>query len=125
MSSYPAPGPHGMISSRTIERTPVWSSEGAYIGEIHSLLLDKRSGKAERVLVATTWFLGGIAAVVQLGWDQLTYSLDRHGYIAVLTRAELETLEHMALDASNRPVPLAALSGNDRTFNVGTIPVSL
>jgi len=45
---------HELISSRRIEGTPVYNQAGERLGEVHSVMLDKRSGQAAYVVMATS-----------------------------------------------------------------------
>ena len=101
---------HELISSRRIEGTPVYNRAGERLGEVHSIMLDKRSGQAAFVVMATAWFLGGTSRVVPLDWDQFEYSADQHGYVVAMTREEIDRCPAMALDDTDRPVADAAVN---------------
>jgi len=99
---------HELISSRRIEGTPVYNQAGERLGEVHSVMLDKRSGQAAYVVMATAWFLGGTARVVPLEWNKFDYSADRRGYVVTLARDEIDRYPAMALNEADRPVAEAA-----------------
>jgi hypothetical protein len=95
---------HALISSRRVEGTPVYDREGAKLGTIHSVMIEKRSGRVAYAVMSFGGFLGIGGRVHPMPWELLTYDVDRDGYSVELTREQLEKAPTMRLDEDDRPV---------------------
>jgi sporulation protein YlmC with PRC-barrel domain len=95
---------HALISSRRVEGTPVYDSNGDKLGTIHSIMIDKKSGRVAYAVLSAGGFLGLGGKVHPIPWELLTYDVDREGYVVELTREQLEKAPTMHLDADDRPV---------------------
>jgi uncharacterized protein YrrD len=49
---------HELISSRRVEGTPVYDRDGRKLGSIHSVMIEKRSGKVAYAVLSVGGFLG-------------------------------------------------------------------
>ncbi|HEV2079703.1 MAG TPA: PRC-barrel domain-containing protein [Allosphingosinicella sp.] len=94
---------HELISSRRVEGTPVYNRQNEKLGTIHSVMIDKRSG---RIAYALMWFGGflGIGGYVHpVPWDMLDYDVRRDGYVVDLPREKLNGAPTFRLDEAERP----------------------
>jgi hypothetical protein len=94
---------HELISSRRVEGTPVFNADEQRLGTIHSVMIDKRSGKVAYAVLSVGGFLGIGAHVHPVPWDVLTYDVDLDGYVVNLTREQLREAPTMRLDEADRP----------------------
>lgn len=94
---------HELISSRRVEGTPVYNRDDQRMGSIHSLMIDKHSGKVAYAVMSFGGFLGMREHVHPIPWDMLTYDLDRDAYAVDLTREQLRDAPTLNLDEADRP----------------------
>lgn len=94
---------HKLISSRRVEGTPVYNRQDEKLGTIHSIMIDKKSGKAAYAVMAFGGFLGLKSHVHPIPWEMLTYDASLDGYVVDLTREQLEDAPTMHLDETDRP----------------------
>lgn len=94
---------HELISSRRVEGTPVFGDGGRKLGAVHSVMIDKRSGKVAYAVVSFGGFLGIGSHVHPVPWDVLGYDVDLDGYVVNLTREQLEAAPTMRLGDADRP----------------------
>lgn len=80
---------HKLISSARVEGTPVYGEDGRKLGTIHCLMIDKVSGQVACAVMAFGGFLHMGESVRTIAWSQLTYDMDRHGYVVDLTREQI------------------------------------
>lgn len=96
---------HELISSERVEGTPVYGADGKKIGTVRSVMIHKVSGQvAYAVLVFGGGFLHRGEYVHTLPWDQLTYDMQRHGYVVELTREQIEAEPKIRLADTDRLV---------------------
>jgi hypothetical protein len=79
-----------LISSDKVEGTAVYDREGEKLGSIHSVMIDKISGKVGYAVMSFGGFLGMGDRYHPLPWDVLTYDTDQGGYVVNLDRSRLE-----------------------------------
>lgn len=94
---------HELISSRRVEGTAVYNRENERLGTIHSVMIEKRSGRVAYALLSFGGFLGLAGRVHPIPWEMLTYDIDRDGYVVDLTRDQLEHAPTLRLDEADRP----------------------
>ncbi len=94
---------HELISSRRVEGTAVYNGAEKRLGTIHSVMIDKRSGKVAYALLSFGGFLGIAGRVHPIPWEMLTYDVDLDGYKADLDRDQLENAPTLHLDDAERP----------------------
>jgi hypothetical protein len=94
---------HELISSRRVEGTAVYDPSGEKLGTIRSLMIMKRSGQVAYALLSLGGMLGLAPSVYPIPWSILRYDVDRDGYVAELTREQIERAPSMTLDAADRP----------------------
>jgi sporulation protein YlmC with PRC-barrel domain len=95
---------HKLISSRRVEGTPVYDKDGQKLGTVHSVMIEKVSGRVAYAVMAFGGFLGLGSHVHPVPWELLTYDVDRDGYVVDLSREQLEKAPAMRLDDDDRPV---------------------
>lgn len=94
---------HRLISTRRVEGTSVYNSEGERLGTVHSVMLDKASGRAAYAVMSFGGFLGLGKLAHPVPWEMLTYSEERDGYVVDLSREQLDKAPMFHLDESDRP----------------------
>ncbi|HYG29613.1 MAG TPA: PRC-barrel domain-containing protein [Allosphingosinicella sp.] len=95
---------HQLISSRRVEGTPVYNRAGEKLGTVHSVMIEKVSGRVAYAVMAFGGFLGLGSQVHPVPWELLTYDVDRDGYVVDLSRERLANAPAMHLDETDRPV---------------------
>jgi hypothetical protein len=94
---------HELISSRRVEGTPVFNADEKKLGTIHSVMLEKRTGKVAYAVLSIGGFLGIGSHVHPVPWDVLRYDVDLSGFVVNLTREQLQGAPTMRLDEADRP----------------------
>jgi PRC-barrel domain len=79
-----------LISSDKVEGTAVYNRGGEKLGSIHSVMIDKRSGKVAYAVMSFGGFLGIGDRYHPLPWNVLTYDSRQGGYVVDLDRSMLE-----------------------------------
>ena len=79
-----------LISSDKVEGTAVYDRRGEKLGSIHSLMIDKISGKVAYAVMSFGGFLGIGDRYHPLPWHVLTYDTGQGGYVVDLDRSKLE-----------------------------------
>jgi PRC-barrel domain len=80
----------GLISSDKVEGTAVYNRQGEKLGSIHSVMIDKSSGKVAYAVMSFGGFLGIGDRYHPLPWNVLTYDSRQGGYVVDLDRSMLE-----------------------------------
>jgi PRC-barrel domain protein len=79
-----------LISSDKVEGTAVYNRAGEKLGSIHTLMIDKRSGKVAYAVMSFGGFLGIGDRYHPLPWSVLDYETSQGGYVVDLDRDRLE-----------------------------------
>ena len=79
-----------LISSDKVEGTSVYDRRGEKLGSIHSVMIDKISGKVAYAVMSFGGFLGIGDRYHPLPWHVLTYDTGQGGYVVDLDRSKLE-----------------------------------
>jgi hypothetical protein len=79
-----------LISSDKVEGTVVYDRRGEKLGSIHSVMIDKISGKVAYAVMSFGGFLGMGDSYHPLPWHVLTYDTGQGGYVVDLDRNKLE-----------------------------------
>jgi hypothetical protein len=79
-----------LISSDKVEGTAVYNRGGEKLGSIHTLMIDKMSGKVAYAVMSFGGFLGIGDRYHPLPWDVLDYETSQGGYVVDLDRGKLE-----------------------------------
>ena len=81
--------PHTLVPSDHVEGAPVYGSDGAKIGTIERLMLDKRSGVVAYAVVKTPGRFGADQHYYPLSWVALKYNPSHKAYEADVTLVPL------------------------------------
>jgi PRC-barrel domain len=79
-----------VISASKVTGTNVYNTDGEHLGEIHDVMLDKRSGKIAYAVMAFGGFLGIGERYHPLPWPTLKYDTRQEGYVVGLTIDQLK-----------------------------------
>jgi sporulation protein YlmC with PRC-barrel domain len=79
-----------VISSGKVEGTEVFSIDGAKLGSIDDLMIDKRSGQVHYAVLEFGGFLGMSTDRYPMPWTLLKYEPTRGGYVVPLDKGALE-----------------------------------
>jgi hypothetical protein len=79
-----------LISSDKVEGTAVYNREGEKLGSIHTVMIDKVSGKVAYAVMSFGGFLGIGDRYHPLPWNVLSYDTRQGGYVVALDRSMLE-----------------------------------
>ena len=96
---------HQLISSRRVEGTPVYNRTDQHLGSIHSVMIDKKSGKVAYAVLSFGGIFGLGEHVHPVPWEVLNYDVDLDAYVVDLTREQLEKAPTLRLDQADRPQP--------------------
>jgi hypothetical protein len=77
-------------SADKVEGTAVYNREGEKLGSIHTVMIDKVSGKVAYAVMSFGGFLGIGDRYHPLPWDVLTYDTSQGGYVVDRDRSMLE-----------------------------------
>ena len=81
---------HSLISADKVEGTPVYNPQGEKLGTVHSIMIDKLSGKVAYAVMSFGGFMGIGDRYHPLPWSVLTYDTQKGGYTVDLDRGTLE-----------------------------------
>jgi uncharacterized protein YrrD len=82
---------HRLIASDKVEGTDVRRSDGDKIGSIYRLMIDKRSGHVEYVVMSFGGFLGMGESRRPIPWNVLRYNEDLDAYELDVSEDQLRT----------------------------------
>ena len=94
---------HQLISSRRVEGTAVYNRAEERLGSIHSVMIDKMSGKVAYAVLSFGGIFGLGEHVHPVPWEMLGYNVDLDAYVIDLSREELENAPTLRLDQADRP----------------------
>lgn len=101
--------PAALISSERVKGTKVVNRSGESLGEIDSIMIEKRSGKASYAVMSFGGFLGIGEQYHPVPWDALDYDPGEDAYVVPMDKAQLEGAPYYA--------PGEEPDWNDRTYN--------
>jgi PRC-barrel domain protein len=81
--------PHNLIASDRVEGTPVRSTDGAAIGTIERVMIDKLTGNVAYAVLSFNRSVGVGQGRLPIPWRQLTYDRKFAAYHLDLTEKEL------------------------------------
>ncbi len=70
-----------LISSKKVEGTAVYDASGDKLGTIDSFMVEKRTGQVEYAVLTSGGLFGASGRYYPLPWNELTYDVDRGGYV--------------------------------------------
>jgi sporulation protein YlmC with PRC-barrel domain len=91
---------HKWIESDRIVERPVFDHDGCPIGKVRCLMIDRRSGQVEYIVVQSHGLFGLGAHEYELPWSALTYDTRLPGYRANLRKAEITSEKRTYLTGS-------------------------
>ena len=98
---------HELTSSARMEGAAVFNKSGDRLGAIHSVMLNKRTGRAAYVVMLLD---GQDGHAHPLPWGMLHYDEGKTGYVVDLSPEVIAQAPSFALDDHDRPtVPEAAM----------------
>ena len=87
-----------VISASKVTGTPVFDTDGTPLGEVHDVMLDKRSGKVAYAVMSFGGFLGIGQRYHPLPWATLKYDTRQGGYVVGLTQDQLRDAPTFGID---------------------------
>ena len=79
-----------VISASKVTGTNVYNTDGDHLGEIHDIMLEKRSGNIAYAVMSFGGFLGIGERYHALPWSSLKYDTRQGGYVVGLTIDQLK-----------------------------------
>lgn len=87
-----------MISSNSVSGTEVYGTDGAHVGTIDHLMIDKQSGNVAYAVMTFGGFLGIGAEHYPIPWKKLAYDTVKRGYRTDITEEQLSSAPKAADD---------------------------
>ena len=87
-----------LIASDKVEGTAVYNRAGEAIGSVYNVMIDKYSGQVAYAVMSFGGFLGIGERYHALPWKALDYDPRMGGYVADVTREQLERAPSYASD---------------------------
>ncbi len=82
---------HGsLVSSKDVNGTDVYGSDGSNIGTIDHLMIDKQSGKVAYAVMVFGGFLGLGEEHYYVPWAKLRYDTTKNGFVTEITEQEVK-----------------------------------
>ncbi|HLG87308.1 MAG TPA: PRC-barrel domain-containing protein [Alphaproteobacteria bacterium] len=78
-----------LISASKVEDTPVYNGSGDRLGDIHDIMIEKRSGQVAYAVMSFGGFLGIGEKYHPLPWNLLTYDENLGGYVVPMNEEQL------------------------------------
>ena len=79
-----------LIAADKVNGTDVFNAQGDQVGEIHDLMIDKKSGQVAYAIMSFGGFLGMGNSYHPLPWSLLRYNTNLGGYIVDIKQSQLE-----------------------------------
>jgi hypothetical protein len=94
--------PNGdVISSEHVEGTQVYSANTSEnVGEIHHLMIDKKSGRVAYAVMSFGGFLGLGESYYPVPWNALKYDTNLQGFVTGITAEQLKDAPGLADEQS-------------------------
>jgi len=81
--------PSGLVSSDNVNGTDVYGRDGAHVGHIDHLMIDKVSGNVAYAVMGFGGFLGIGEEHHPIPWQKLRYDTTKDGYVTDLTEEQV------------------------------------
>ncbi|GAA4133096.1 PRC-barrel domain-containing protein [Aminobacter aganoensis] len=81
---------NNLIESDKVIGTEVYGPDGAHIGEVERLILEKVDGRVAHAVLSFGGFLGMAQDRYPLPWNKLTYNEDLGGFQVDITREQID-----------------------------------
>ncbi len=79
-----------LVSSSDVNGTEVYGRDGAHIGSIDHLMIDKQSGKVAYAVMGFGGFLGLGEEHHPIPWGKLQYDTNQNGFVTDITEQEVK-----------------------------------
>lgn len=79
-----------LVSSSDVNGTTVYGNDGAEVGHIDHLMIDKRSGSITYAVMGFGGFLGMGEDFHPIPWKKLSFDSNKHGYVTDITESQLK-----------------------------------
>ena len=79
-----------LIAADKVEGTAVYGANRDKMGDVKSIMLNKRTGKVEYAVLSIGGFLGLGTNLHPVPWSKLTYNTDLDGFLVNLTADQLK-----------------------------------
>ena len=79
-----------LVSSSDVNGTEVYGRDGANIGSIDHLMIDKQSGKVAYAVMGFGGFLGLGEEHHPVPWNKLHYDKSKHGFVTDITERDVK-----------------------------------
>ena len=79
-----------LVSSQDVNGTEVYSRDREHVGEIHHLIIEKRSGKVAYAVMTFGGFLGLGKDEYTIPWGSLSYDTGVEGFVTDITPEQLQ-----------------------------------
>lgn len=79
-----------LIRSSDVNGAAVYGSDGAKVGHIDHLMIDKQSGTITYAVMGFGGFLGMGEDHHSIPWQKLTYDINKQGYVTDITEEQLK-----------------------------------
>ena len=80
----------GLISSTDVEGTAIYGRDGAHIGDVDHLMIEKVSGRVSFAVMSFGGFLGLGQNHYPIPWAALKYDTTLGGYVTGITEQQLK-----------------------------------
>ncbi len=80
----------GLVSSKDVNGTEVYSRKREHVGEINHLVIEKRSGKVVYAIMTFGGFLGLGKEEFTIPWASLKYDTNVNGFVTDITPEQLK-----------------------------------
>jgi sporulation protein YlmC with PRC-barrel domain len=87
-----------LIASSRVEGTNVYNRQGESLGEIHDLMIDKKSGHVAYAVMSFGGFLGMGESYHPLPWSVLDYDESQGGYVVDIDKDRLKAAPTYGVD---------------------------
>jgi sporulation protein YlmC with PRC-barrel domain len=85
-----------LISSNKVEGAAVFGSDGERLGQIHTLMINKRSGQVTHAVLKTGGVMGMGADYQLVPWSSLAFDDELEGYVAEIEEEEEQPARNVA-----------------------------
>ena len=79
-----------LVSSDDVDGTDVYGNDGAHIGTIDHLMIDKQAGRVAYAVMGFGGFLGLGEDHHPVPWGKLRYDTSRNGFVTDITEQEVK-----------------------------------
>lgn len=89
---------HLLVTAGRIGGRPVFDRAGAVVGQVFDISIEKRTGAAIHVLIASGGLLGLGRSYRPLPWELFAYVPHRRGFVVPMSKAQVEAIPRLRRD---------------------------